>query len=104
MRSGSPFGQPHGMQSSPGLGPGSIPGAPYGNMPNGNGKGGVNGNGNGGHLAAASNYSHSSSSDVLGLPEPGTQMYANMRPWTASSKSLPGAIGPGQFVDRDAPS
>ncbi|KAJ2371337.1 hypothetical protein IW150_004637 [Coemansia sp. RSA 2607] len=95
VRSGSPFGPTASNgRPVPGPAPGHMSGAPVYS----------NGGGPGGHIAAASNYSHSSSGDALAMPDHGMRPYAGMRPWTASSKSLPGVGGPGQFADRDAPS
>ncbi|KAJ2787022.1 hypothetical protein GGI15_001069 [Coemansia interrupta] len=95
MRSGSPFGHPpNNGRPGPSPAPGPMSGAPVYS----------NGGGRSGQIAGASNYSHSSSGDALAMPDPGMRPYAGMRPWTASSKSLPGVGGPGQFVDRDAPS
>ncbi|KAJ2737632.1 hypothetical protein H4S06_006591, partial [Coemansia sp. BCRC 34490] len=73
------------------------------------------GDNNGRFLAAASVYSHSSSGDALvGGHDPQQlplQPYAGMRPWTASSRSLPLAAPPHNqqqslmlSSERDAPS
>ncbi|KAJ2676213.1 hypothetical protein GGI25_003719, partial [Coemansia spiralis] len=61
--------------------------------------------GGGRFLAASSMYSHSASGEALVGHDPAFQPHPGMRPWTASSRSLPlGSSGPLQFAERDAPS
>ncbi|KAJ1739664.1 hypothetical protein LPJ68_004467 [Coemansia sp. RSA 1086] len=53
---------------------------------------------------ANSNYSHSSNGDGMTLNDPPLQPPSNMRPWTASSRSLPLAAPSPQFAERERPS
>ncbi|KAJ2847782.1 hypothetical protein IWW36_003677 [Coemansia brasiliensis] len=54
--------------------------------------------------AANSNYSHSSNGDGMSLNDPLLQPPSTMRPWTASSRSLPLAAPSPQFAERERPS
>ncbi|KAJ2315050.1 hypothetical protein IWW54_000542 [Coemansia sp. RSA 2705] len=54
--------------------------------------------------AADSNYSHSSNGDGVTLHDPGLAPPASMRPWTASSRSLPLAAPSPHFAERERPS
>ncbi|KAJ2480689.1 hypothetical protein IWW56_002272 [Coemansia sp. RSA 2131] len=53
---------------------------------------------------AESNYSHSSNDDGVTLQDPALLPAANMRPWTASSRSLPLAVPSPHFAERERPS
>ncbi|KAJ2145710.1 hypothetical protein IW136_000871 [Coemansia sp. RSA 678] len=53
---------------------------------------------------AESNYSHSSNDDGMTLQDPTLLPAANMRPWTASSRSLPLAVPSPHFAESERPS